>query len=137
MRKPAEPLTTSQVELDFGSRVKANALWRNALDTLRAVVARVTPKEAAYQLDTGASNLADALAERDRKALRAEAMLVLLLLADDDERRAVLEPIAAALGFAIEPLEKLTPEQKLARLEEAVRTQLGPLGEQLLKTIDR
>lgn len=133
MKKPA----AEQVEIDFGPRVKAHSLWSHALGVVRNIVARVGPKEAAYQADMAATMLGDALAERERKAIRAETLICLLLLADADERRAVLEPIAAALGFTIEPMKTLTPEQKLARLEKALRSKLGELGVQIIAEVGR
>lgn len=132
MRKSSETLASSQVEIDFGPRVRANALWLQALDLVRAIVARVTPKEVAFQLDTSSSNLADALNERDRKAFRAEALICLLLMADDDERQAVLEPIANALGFEVIKAKKLSPEQRLARLESDLLERFGPAGAELV-----
>ena len=130
MRKPADTLH-EQVEMEFGPRVMANALWRPLLDEFRAIVHRVTPKEAAHQLDTSGSNLGDALFERDRKALRFEAGLVLLLMIPVQERLAVLRPLMRGLGFDIEPTKKLTPEQENQRLRQALRS-LGKVGETLI-----
>ena len=123
-----------QAALPWGNRYEAQEGWQAMLVVLRAITARAGLKEIAFDCDTSPSQLADALAERDRKAIRAEWIPVFLRHADDAERAAILVELAAPVGFEVQrAAPQLTPEQVLARLEAVLDEELAPARARELK----
>ncbi len=59
------------------------------------------------------------------------------MLSTDAHRRAILEAFATPAGYEIKPRRKLTDAERLARLEEALRSKLGAVGESLLAEVGR
>src|SRR5690242_15162735 len=119
-------------QLPLGPETIQQATHRRALAIVRAIVARVSPKEVAYALDVSPSALQDALAERERKGVRMEWLPTLLLLADDGERKDLLATIAGVAGYCVERARPATPEERLLELEQRVRDTFGRAGEALL-----
>lgn len=143
MRKTAEQLRLPEASPPRdpnpvpGPSDQARATWRRMLDVLRAVIARLGLKEVAFACDVSASQLADALAERDRKGVRAEWLPVVLQLANEVEREALLSELAGGAGYVVERRVNLTPEQRIERLEALVRKRFGEAGADLVDEVTR
>lgn len=105
---------------------------RQLLTALRLAVAEISIKELAYKLDVSPSLLADALAERSSKGVRASWLVTIIDLASDAHATAILEALIARRAFAIGPRKTLTPEQLAAAYEERLRS-LGPVGLQMIR----
>lgn len=134
MAKPAKspPIAAVQPQLPWGVSYEVRESWARQLHILRAIAARVGAKEIAFDCDTSPSQLADALADRDRKAIRAEWYRVFLHHGDEAERAALLRELAEPVGFEVREAEPLTPEEKLRRLEARVRS-IGSIGDDLIR----
>ena len=109
----------SQLELRYDPKYQASEHWHELLDELRAIVSAVGLKQVAYDLDRPPSELAHALAERDRHYLRAEWLPYLVTHAPSDR---VVALIASWRGLEVQPRKTLTPEERLRRLEGALET---------------
>ena len=127
----------SQTALDFGANESARHVTAAVLDVVREVVAAVTLKQVAYDLDVSPSTLSDSLNNREHRPFRLEWLAVILSRASDTQRAALLGALAHPHGYEVTRRKVLTPEERLARLEEALRTKLGPVGEQLIKEAGR
>lgn len=127
----------TQIDLEFGPDARARECWSAVLAAMRAAIDSIGHKELAYRLDVAPSLLSEALNERERKHVQARWLPTILLLAPDPHRRAILDALAGVAGYEVTARKVLSPAEKLARLEEAVRSKLGAVGEELLKTIDR
>ncbi len=102
--------------------------WRRVLHHLRNIAHRVTPKVAAAECDTSPSLLRDALDERDRKGVRAECCLSSSSSPPPRSARSCSPISHHPFGFEIVKPKKLTPEQRLARLEAEVENYFGVAG---------
>lgn len=128
MAKVASPLRDEpQPELDFGIRERARGVWEEqSLPAVQSTVTRLTRKEVAWQLGIAGPLLNDQLAQRDRKQLRVPELVAIALMGNETERAAILGPIAEALGFELKPVERMTPEQLVARYEALLDEELAP-----------
>jgi len=86
--------------------------WQELRELVRQAVAAISLKEIAYRCDSSPSALADAIAERDRKGLRAEHLVAILHAAPESSRQAILEAIVAPLGYKVERVAPLKPEEE-------------------------
>lgn len=108
------------------------AARKRLLDAIRSAVARIGLKELAFRLDVQPSLLADSLAERSHKGVRAAWLVTIIELADEADAIAILGEIAAMRGLEVVKRKTLTPEQLAAAYEERLRS-LGPVGLQLIR----
>ena len=127
----------SQTAIDFGANEAARNVTARVLDVVREVVAAVSLKQIAYDLDVSPSTLSDALNGREHRPFRLEWLPSILLRASDPQRAALIAELAAPVGFDVVRRKVLTAEERLARLEDALRTQLGAAGERLLREVSR
>ena len=127
----------SQVAIDFGPTESSRSSWLETLEAIKEIVSSVGLKQLAYDLDVSPSLLGDALAERDRKGVRAEWLPTLLARASDMQAEALLTALAGPRGFDVERREVLTAEEELRRLKRAIRDQLGSVGEEVLRRAAR
>jgi hypothetical protein len=107
---------------------------RRLLEALRAAVAEISIKELAYRLDVSPSLLADALAERSSKGVRAAWLVTIIDLASDAHATSILDALIARRMLEVQPKKALTPEQLAERLEEKLRS-LGPVGMQMIRDV--
>lgn len=107
--------------------------WSRLLDVLRDAVMVITPKELAFRLDIQPSYLSEALRGHDRKGIRAEWIPTILAMAPEANRIAILGELAAQCGFEVIRRKDLSPEERLARLEQRITTELGPAGQRLVE----
>jgi hypothetical protein len=97
--------------------------WLRQLDALRSAVKHLGPKEVAFELDVGGTQISDALNERDRKVWHAAWTHVVkaMLAAKHDETsqdmlRAIVDADVAATPFAIVDDAPMTPEEEVIAL---------------------
>jgi hypothetical protein len=109
----------SQVYLSFPAAYVGREAWLRQLDALRAAVKHLGPKEVAFELDCGGTQISDALNERDRKVWHAAWTHVVkaMLAAKHDETsqdllRAIVEADVSATPFAIVDDAPMTPEEE-------------------------
>lgn len=123
--------------LNFGPNEAARGVHARVMDVVREIVATATNKQVAYDLDISPSSLADALAERQDRGIKLAWLPVLMARAAPAQRIELLAALGDSHQLDVVPRKVLTPEERLARLEEALRTKLGPVGEQLIKEVGR
>lgn len=112
----------SQPALDFGDGWKFSQAWTRLLEAFNATIVHVGRKEAAYQLDTSPSQLANALAERDRHHIRGSWVPYLVAAAPND---AAVEVLAGLRGRALTEVKKMTPAEELAALKRSLGETVG------------
>lgn len=127
----------SNLDLPFQRDTRAESAWLRLRKAVYEAVQAVGVKEVAYRLDVAPSLLSDALNERDRKNFQLRWVFVVLDLASDAHRRSIAAELAGYGGFDITPRKVLTAEERLARLEDALRSKLGKVGESLLEEVGR
>lgn len=118
----------TQLALRYDDRYVRGASWGGILDEINRIVGIVGLKQAAYDLDAQPSQLAHALAERDRHYIRAEWLPYFLAKAPD---AALAEALAACSGLDVAPRRELTPAEKLDRVVRVLE-QSGPAGAAVL-----
>jgi hypothetical protein len=91
--------------------------WQDMLDEVRSVVVRREQKHVAPELDLSPSELSGALAEKHRMEFKARHLPALVRM-DGGEK--VLARLAEHAGFELQRQRVMSPEEKLARLEDAL-----------------
>lgn len=121
-----------QVAITFPAGYVGREAWDRQLEVIRAAVKHLGPKEVTFVLDIGATQLSDALNERDRKVWHAHWTHVLkaMLVAKRDEiaedlLRQLVDIDVSATPFAITDDAPLTAEEESA----ALRRELLKFGE--------
>lgn len=109
-----------------------NAIESDLLDALRVAVAEISIKELSYRLNVKASLLADALAERSSKGVRASWLVTIIDMASVANATAILDVLGRRKRLEATQRQVLTPEEKAERLEEKLRS-LGPVGLRLIQ----
>lgn len=102
------------------------------LEALRVAVAEITLKELSFRLNVKASLLADALAERSSKGVRASWLVAIIDMASLANATAILDALGRRKRLEAVQRKTLTPEEKVERLEEKLRS-LGPVGLRLIQ----
>jgi len=105
---------------------------RRLLDALRVAVAEISIKELAYRLDVSPSLLADALAERSSKGVRAAWVVTIVELATEANAIAIVDAFLGRRALEVQPKKQLSAEERAERYEEKLRS-LGPIGLQLIR----
>lgn len=104
------------MQLELG-RVADAECWREVLEGAREVASVEGLKEVSYQIDVPGSVLSNALSERERHALKAQH-LPYFVRADRSGR--IIAALAKHGGYELQRSRSLTPEERLARYEEAL-----------------
>ncbi len=121
------------MQLTFGAIRDGGTPWDRLLDALRDAVVLITPKELAYRLNVQPSYLSDALHGIARKGIKAEWIPVILAMAPDSARLAIIASLAAPCGLEVVRRKDLSPDERLARLEQRISTKFGPAGAELVE----
>lgn len=122
---------TQQLDLYAGS-----PRWAGVLDEVRLSVAVVTLKEFAYRVDSSPSNVADAIAERDRKRLAAEHLVRLVDMLPPANQVSLARAIVGP-GLKVERAAPLTPEEELRATREYLAANAPGLVPGLMKVLGR
>jgi hypothetical protein len=121
-----------QTALEFRDDFSRERVRREFLDAVRQAVANISIKELAYKIDISPSLLADALAERANKGVRATWLLDIIELAPIADSIAVMNALGAVRRLEAQPMRELTAEEKAERLEQKLRS-LGATGLRLIQ----
>jgi hypothetical protein len=121
-----------QTALEFRDDFSRERVRREFLDAVRQAVANISIKELAYKIDISPSLLADALAERANKGVRATWLLDIIELAPIADSIAVMNALGAVRRLEAQPMKELTAEEKAERLEQKLRS-LGATGLRLIQ----
>jgi hypothetical protein len=121
-----------QTALEFRDDFSRERARREFLDAVRQAVANISIKELAYKIDISPSLLADALAERANKGVRATWLLDIIELAPIADSIAVMNALGAVRRLEAQPMRELTAEEKAERLEQKLRS-LGATGLRLIQ----
>jgi hypothetical protein len=105
---------------------------RRLLEALRVAVAEISIKELAFVLDVSPSLLADALAERSSKGVRAAWLITIIDMASDAHAVEILNAFIAKRALEVAKRQTLTDAEKADRYEQKLRS-LGPVGLQLIR----
>lgn len=103
------------------------AVEADLLAALRLAVAEIGLKELSFRLNVKASLLADALAERSSKGVRAAWLVTIIDLASAANAKAILDVLGRRKNLEATQRKTLTPEERADRLEEKLRS-LGPVS---------
>jgi hypothetical protein len=125
----------SQTSGEFGPNECARAWWRKVLHAVRGAVDSIGHKELAFHLDIAPSLLSEALHERERKHFQLRWLPVVLMLSDELHRVSILSALAEPAGYDLAKRRRLTPQERLDKLESVVLNRLGSLGQQLLEEV--
>lgn len=121
-----------QASLAFTVEPHVKAAEVKLLEAIKQAVANISIKELAYKLDVSPSLLADALAERANKGVRASWLIRVIQMAPMADALAVINALGDLRRIEAQPMKELTAEEKAARLEEKLRS-LGPTGLRLIE----
>jgi hypothetical protein len=121
-----------QASLSFPEDHAVKSTERELLDALKQAVANISIKELAYRLDVSPSLIADALAERANKGVRASWLVTIIEMANTADATAILSVLAHRKRLDVVPRKELTAEEKAERLEEKLRS-LGATGLRLIR----
>jgi hypothetical protein len=109
--------------------------WQRVLVEIRRAVDVITIKELAHALDVAPSYVVDALKGTERKGVKAEWLPVILMMSPSPQRQALLEALSIPAGYVVQQRRQLTPEERLAALEQRVAQRFGVAGAELLKEV--
>lgn len=121
-----------QASLAFADDYPIKLVERPLLDAIKQAVANISIKELAYRLDISPSLLADAMAERANKGVRAMWLVTIIDMANHADAIAILNALADRKRLEVQPIKELTAEEKAERLEEKLRS-LGATGLRLIE----
>lgn len=128
------------VQIDFGSKCGAfdrspnEQAERELLESLRVAVAEISIKELAFRLDVSPSLLADSLAERSSKGVRAAWLVTIIELASVANATAIGNALLKRKPLEVVERKTLTPEQLNERYEEKLRS-MGPIGLAMIRDV--
>jgi hypothetical protein len=91
--------------------------WRDVLDGIREITAVQGVKEIAYGCDIAPSMVSNANAERERTEWKAKHLPYFIR---NDPSGRIVRALATHGGLDVTPARQMTPEEKLARYEEAI-----------------
>jgi hypothetical protein len=123
----------SQASLDFGRGDRIARAYRRVLRVVGDAVDAIGLLEAAGACDCSKSDLVAALADREHRHLRVEWLMAICDTAPPDFRERIYEALLEWQGLRVEPAKPLTVEERLARLEQRVTTELGSAGKRIVE----
>ncbi len=121
-----------QTAMSFVEDYPTKMAERKLLDAIRQCVANISLKELAYRLNIQPSLLADAMAERANKGVRASWLVSIVKEAPINDVISLLNELASLRGLEVVPRKELTAEERAERLEEKLRS-LGATGLRLIE----
>ncbi len=115
---------SNQLVMRYGDAARHRHVWERVLDEIvNVVVPHIGFKQVVYDLDVAPSTLSNALRERERSKISAEALIYFV---ERSPTLRLLELIAGVGDALVEARPQLTPEEELAALRDAVRRNVGP-----------
>lgn len=122
-----------QEALDFGRSHRVAAAYRRLLRTVSDAVDSIGLLQAAGACDARRSELADAINGRDGRYLRVEWLMAIIDASPQDFRARIIDALVEWQGLTVLPVKQLTPEERLARLEQRVAAELGSAGQRIVE----
>jgi hypothetical protein len=113
----------------------ADTQWLELKQRLLEAIALITPKDLCWRLGIKETYLSDAVAERDRKTIKASWVPVILAMAPDGARRAILEVLSKPVGYDVSRRRELTAEEKLQRALDRIKQEFGKAGHELAEEL--
>jgi hypothetical protein len=128
-------MTPDQLPLDYGAGYETAEDWETFRALLTGAIDAMGRKAVAYDLGLNVADLSNALAGRDRHPVKAEWLTHVLRHAPKPNRAALAGFLAGLADHEARPVERLTPEEKVRRLEtEIARRYSGPEMERFLSS---
>jgi hypothetical protein len=124
---------TSQLSLDYGQADRIERGRDELADALFAAVKELGWKRSADACGARQQDLNDALRDRQGRHIRIEWIWAIADAAGGDFKARIVEAVNRPVGMTAVPSKILTPEDRLARLENRVIEKLGPLGLQIVE----
>lgn len=122
-----------QLALTYDPASEGGSVWKDELAWLRRAVDVLGHKHVAAELDIAPSTLTDALLERERKSIKGEWIAKIRHMCSDGLRQEWLRIVAKPLGYEVERMATMTPEEELRRMRELMQRE-APM---LLKALDK
>lgn len=119
--------------LDFGISSKVRAARRCLIRAVKECIDEIGSKTAEAACGARRQDLSDALADREGRRLEVEWCMAIALVSPEHLRAKVAACLVEALGYGIAPIRPLTVEERLARLEYRVATELGSAGQRIVE----
>ncbi len=119
--------------LDFGIASKLRAARRCLISAVKECVEEIGPKTAEAACGARRQDLSDALADREGRRLEVEWCMAIAMVSPEPLRAKVAACLVEAMGYGIAPIKPLTTEERLARLEYRVATELGSAGQRIVE----
>jgi hypothetical protein len=113
---------------DFGFAARRRHFRKQILRLVDDCVDSIGMDTACGALEVRRQDLRDALNDREGRRFDIEWAAGIAMVAPEEMRAAVAGSFAESLGYGIAPLKPLTTEERLARLEYRVATELGAAG---------
>lgn len=113
---------------DFGFAARRRHFRKQILRLVDDCVDAIGMDTACGALDVRRQDLRDALNDREGRRFDIEWAAGIAMVAPEEMRAAVVSSFAEVNGYGIGPLKPLTAEERLARLEYRVATELGSAG---------
>jgi hypothetical protein len=123
----------SQSELNFGRLYRLDEEYKAAFRATEDTVDQVGLIVAAGASGMESPDLNKTFAPNSGRHLRLRTTMAIGAVAGFDARRAIITPIARLFGFDVQPQKpRMTPEQRIARMEARVMERFGQAGVELL-----
>src|SRR5690242_4617871 len=123
----------TQDSLDFGALQRCADAHRELVRALEDAVQQVGLLTAAGACGCDHIDLRKALNGDKGRYIRSTWPARIAAIAPADTRERIARAMVAALGFDVTSPRPLTPEQRLARLEQRVASELGAAGARLVE----
>lgn len=123
--------------LDFGTFHRCDLAHRELFRALEDAVQQVGLLTAAGACKCDSTDLRKALNGDAGRYFRTTWPARIAAIAPAETRERIARALVAGLGFDIAPIVQLSPEQRLARLELRVASELGPAGVRLVEECRR
>lgn len=124
----------NQISIDFGRLATVDECFRQAFKAVDTAIDSVGLIVAAGASGMESPDLSKTFRPNSDRHLRLRTTMAIGAVAGLDARRAIIAPIARALGFDAIEHKPMDDKEARIRLEEKLRS-LGPIGEQALRDV--
>jgi hypothetical protein len=123
----------TQAPLDFGRDFRVSEALRNVMRALNDAVDACGLGVAAGACACRPQDLSDALATRANRYVRIDWVIAICDVSLSDHRTRILNALAEWQGLTVKGAKPLSPEERLARLEQRIASSFGAMGAQLVE----
>lgn len=118
----------NQDSLDFGRDYRVSEAQRAVMRSLNDAVDAISLIVAAGACGCRTQDLSDALCNRPNRYMRIEWVLAIADASPIDFKHRIVTTLSTWLGFRVEPVKPMRPEERLARLEQKIAAHFGAAG---------